>query len=69
MQLDCAQWSIKLLGGVVYVAFEIADLIWVECKSTFYIAGLCKGSITDFDSVRLGSNPSPATKFYINTSK
>ncbi len=28
----------------------------------FYIAGLCKGSTTDSDSVCLGSNPSPAAK-------
>ena len=28
----------------------------------FYIAGLCKGSTTDSDSVCLGSNPSSATK-------
>ena len=28
----------------------------------FNIAGLCKGSTADSDSVCLGSNPSPATK-------
>ena len=28
----------------------------------FYIAGLCKGSTTDSDSVCLGSNPSPAAR-------
>ena len=30
----------------------------------FYIAGLCKGSTTDSDSVCEGSNPSPAAKKY-----
>ena len=29
-------------------------------KNQIYIAGLCKGSTADSDSVCLGSNPSPA---------
>ena len=30
----------------------------------FSVPGLCNGSTTDFDSVSLGSIPSPGAKFY-----
>ena len=32
--------------------------------SCFIVGGLCNGSTTDFDSVSLGSIPSPPAKFY-----
>ena len=38
---------------IAYRGFESLPLLQ-------YIAGLCKGSTTDSDSVCLGSNPSPA---------
>ena len=40
---------------IAYRGFESLPLLQ-------YIAGLCKGSTTDSDSVCLGSNPSPAAK-------
>ena len=36
--------------------------VQVPSPAPFFIAGLCKGSTADSDSVCLGSNPSPAAK-------
>ena len=41
--------------------FPLSFLLVVAGKD-FYIAGLCKGSTADSDSVCLGSNPSPAAR-------
>ena len=44
---------------------RVSTDVWVQVPllaPAFFIAGLCKGSTADSDSVCLGSNPSPAAR-------